>query len=206
MNTTIVSLTEKVRKALDDIAPSVTDDFSSDLNAEIEQALLHAAMSLSETLPVPMLNVTVVTINTVKEADGSKGYAILPDDYMRLVSVRMNSWKGGVPELIERGSEAEKRQRSKWSQGTNSKPKVMLDGEKRGWTEESIQVIRLWPCNDSTIFLSFIPKAKIENGSLVCALKDGWCEKNLIYLTCRIILEGKKEVTTAEAFAKLTEI
>ena len=202
MNTTIVSLTEKVRKALDDIAPSVTDDFSSDLNAEIEQALLHAAMSLSESLPVPMLDVTVETLNTVEEANN--GHAVLPDEYMRLVSIRMDSWKGDVPELIERGSEAEKRQRSKWSRGTNSKPKAMLDNVMVG--NASKQVIRLWPCNDATVIISYIKKAKIANGSLVCALKDGWCEKNLIYMTCRIILEGKKEVTTAEAFAKLTEL
>jgi len=220
MEASITTLVGKVRKALDDIAPNVADTFVSDINAEIAQALEHAATSLSRELPLELLEPTVITNTTsspswskdVRAADGS-GYIVLPTDFLRFASLKMVQWKGTVSELITPGSEAEKYQRSKWSRGSNEKPKAMIDtasiteAEGNTSTTASKQVLRYWPGSSDNELeaLVYVPMVSKNNDTLKCALKAE-CEKNLIYLTCRIILEGKKEHTAAEKFAQLATL
>lgn len=205
MNTALSTLREKVRKAIDDIAPSAVDDFGTDTNNEIDQALLHAATSLSYTLPLGLVIPTETNSQTTgtRSSDGS-GYVMLPSNYLRFVSLSVSGWKGSVGELIERGSEAEKMQRSVWSRGTKTKPKAMLDTEVI--SSQTKEVIRFWPSTtDNTATLVYIDAAEISNSNLVCALASSM-EKNLIYLACSIFMQGKKENVLAEAFAKLAEL
>lgn len=205
MNTALSTLREKVRKAIDDIAPSAVDDFGTDTNNEIDQALLHAATSLSYTLPLGLVIPTKTNTQTTgkRSSDGS-GYVELPSDYLRFVSLSVSDWKGSVGELIERGSEAEKMQRSVWSRGTRTKPKAMLDEEVV--LSQTKEVIRFWPSTtDNTATLVYVDTPEISNNSLVCALASS-VEKNLIYLACSIFMQGKKENVLAEAFAKLAEL
>lgn len=205
MNTALSTLREKVRKAIDDIAPSAVDDFGTDTNNEIDQALLHAATSLSYTLPLGLVIPTKTNTQTTgkRSSDGS-GYVELPSDYLRFVSLSVSDWKGSVGELIERGSEAEKMQRSAWSRGTRTKPKAMLDEE--GVLSQTKEVIRFWPSTtDNTATLVYVDTPEISNNNLVCALASSM-EKNLIYLACSIFMQGKKENVLAEAFAKLAEL
>jgi hypothetical protein len=234
MEKSLVELTGKVRKAIDDIAPGVipgvVDSFSSDLDAEIAQALEHAATSLSSSLPIELLEPEIITETTTapswsrgaRTSDGS-GYIVLPTDYMRFVSLKMATWKGTVTDLIEPGSEADKMQRSPWSRGTATKPKAMLDTEKisttvgQVTTTEAKQVLRYWPQGTPTetlVALVYVPEISWEDVTieenvtetrLKCALKDE-CEKNLIYTACRIIMEGKKEHAAADKFAQLATI
>ena len=205
MIATLSSLREKVRKAIDDIAPNAVDDFGTDANAEIDQALLHAAISLSRSLPLELIVPTITSTQTTgnREEDGS-GYVELPSDYLRFVSLTVNGWKGSVEELMERGSEAEKMQRSIWSRGSATKPKAMLDATISAPTIK--EVIRFWPSTTTnTATLVYIKTASESSGSLVCAIRDE-CEKNIIYLACSLFMEGKKENVLAEAFAKLAEL
>lgn len=204
MQKTITALTGEVRKALDDITPNVVDDFSTDSDAEIAQALVHAAMSLSMSLPMDMVEPKIDNLSI--QDDSSEeccGFAVIPEGFLKFVSLKVNGWKGVVSDLIEKGSEAEKRQRSKWSRGTASKPKAMIDG--RMVSDVSKLVIRFWPTGTGTATLIYIPKPIVADNTLTCALRDV-AEKNLIYLACRIFLEGKKESNAAEAFAKLTDL
>ena len=198
-------LIAKVRKALDDIAPSVTDTFATDTDNEITQALEHAAESLLMSVPVERLTPAVITETTttpswsrnVRLSDNS-GYIVVPSDYLRFISLKMTDWQGTVNELMEPGSEAEKHQRSKWSRGSNTKPKAMCDTLSEG------TIIRYWPGSASNTLesLQYVGHVSMANNTLVCALNDE-CEKNLIYMACRIFLEGKKEAATAEKFAQL---
>ena len=78
MIATLSSLREKVRKAIDDIAPNAVDDFGTDANAEIDQALLHAAISLSRSLPLELIVPTITSTQSTgnRSGDGS-GYVEL---------------------------------------------------------------------------------------------------------------------------------
>ena len=208
MNILIATLRAGVRKALDDITPGVVDTFTNDADAEIDQALLHAAISLSKQLALDMVSPTVVSsglTSGTRESDGS-AYIQLPPDFLRFVSFTTANWVSVVSELIERGSDAEKHQRTPWSRGTASKPKAMLDSIVNGNPATSKDVLRYWPGTDTDApTLVYVKTAKIETNTLECALKDE-CEKNVIYMACRIFLEGKKEHVSAEKFAQLTTI
>ena len=217
MQDTFVNFRAKVRKAIDDIAPSGTaDSFVSDVNNEIDQALEHAATSLLRELPLELLEPEVIKSTTtspswsrgVRTEDGS-GYIVLPYNFLRFGSLKMQEWKGTVSELMEPGSEAEKMQRSKWSRGSNEKPKAMLDTERVSTSNE--QILRYWPgsANNELETLVYVPEIDltptVSPTTMKCALKDE-CEKNLIYLACRIFLEGKKEHAAADKFAQLSTI
>lgn len=221
MQQSISTLTGKVRKALDDIAPTgVTDSFTTDVNSEIGQALVHAATSLSRELPLELLEPTIIDNTTStpewsrEESEDNDGsyLIVLPNDFLRFGSLRIQGWKATVIELIEPGSEAERQQRSKWSRGSIEKPKAMLDNVIVESTVENEpgqrhQVLRYWP-GESEMELArlvYVPAVSTSNDTLTCALKDE-AEKNLIYLACRIFLEGKKEHTAAEKFAALVTI
>ena len=193
----------KVRTALDDIAPEVVDSFASDANAEIEQALLHAAVSLSRELPADMLEISIERDeHPGYRSDDESGYIALPEDYLRFISLRSTLFAGNVTELMEPGSESEKWQRSLWSRGSATKPKVMIDGDN-----DARSVLRYWPGKDggTVTMLFYVKMPKKEDGRLVCGLRES-AEKNLVYSACRIFLEGKKESATAEKFAQLATI
>ena len=216
------NLCAKVRKAIDDIAPDeVTDSFADDVNEEIIQALEHAATSLLRELPLELLEPVIITEETSSpswsrgalDGDGS-GYIALPDNFLRFVSLKMATWNGTVTELMELGSNAEKMQRSKWSRGSADKPKAMLDTEMVSTTVDETTttaakpVLRYWPqgtSGETLVALVYVPTISTGSSNLTCALKEE-CEKNLIFLTCRIFLEGKKEHAAADKFAQLATI
>lgn len=216
METSIANLKGSVRKALDDIAPNVVDTFSSDTDNEIEQAILHACISLSQTVAIEHLNPSVEELDTNGINGDSNGFAILPDGYLRLVSFATENWDGIVSELIEPGSESEKMQRSPWTRGTATKPKAMLDSANvqiattvnNTPTTVAVtkRVIRYWPYTyNEKATLHYVQMPTLRGSSLLCDLRDS-VGKNVIYLACRIFLEGKKESVSADAFAKLSEI
>lgn len=208
MDTQLSTLRGKVRQALDDITPNAVDSFSQSTNSEIDQALLHAAISLSQTVPVDLLEPTVKG-NLNPTESGSSGYVALDstslsNTFLRFVSFTTDKWKATVFELMEAGSEAEKMQRSRWTQGTATKPKAMLDNIADN--SKSKKVLRYWPfTTNEKATLVYVKMPSVSSSSLTCDLKAE-TEKNIIYLACRIFLEGKKESTAAEAFAKLVEL
>lgn len=197
MKEAISTLTEKVRKAIDDVQSSLVDDFADDANAEIRQALRHAADSLCQALPLGCLDYTKETCSR------QLGIMLLPTAFMRFVSFEADGWSGAVRLLVEPGSDEEKMQRSTWSCGTASKPKAMLDENGSGR-----KALRTWPSVNAGT-LCYIPKVSIvtESGveKLQCALKDEY-EKNLVFLAASVYLEGKNEHALADNFSNLSKL
>ncbi len=189
----------KVRTAIDDVLPEVDDDFSFDTDKELKQAILHSIENLLMEAPISFLEPTITSEVTLVSGSDDSGYIDLPADYLRFVTVGIKEWAGPIHELIERGSDDEKRQRSKWSRATNCKPRAMLDV-----ATDNKRVIRCWPvASNSTVKnLVYIPLPKeTEVGKITCALNPE-LEKNVIYLAAGLFLEGKKEHEAAEHFKK----
>lgn len=200
----------KIRKAIDDIVPSgTTDNFVTDAESEMWQAVIHAVTDLSVELPIDLLGVTVdSTTGTIDSARGF-AYAALQEDYLRFVSIDVAGWTGIVRELIEQGSDAEKMQRSPWSRGTASKPKVMLDTDETGQ-----KVIVWWPgsADFKDAQIAYIAAPEVVNNvtaeittvpAVVCAIREE-AEHKVIYRAASIFFEGKKEPETAEKFRNLS--
>lgn len=196
----------KVRTAIDDIKGTLDDDFATDVDTEIRQALRHSVESLLMELP-PALVTPSVCKPTSSTPSWSRstgtmgdGMIVLPDDFLRFLDIQVKGWKGALYELMEAGSEEERRQRSPWSRGSNSKPKAMLDTDIDGK-----RTIHYWPGSENAelVRLSYVPMWSEADDKISCSLR-GEVEKNVIYRAASIFLEGKKEHDAAEHFKQLS--
>lgn len=206
MTIDISSMIAKIRTAIDDVKGTVDDDFSTDADMELEQALHHGVEALLLELPPTLIEPTVIK-NTTTSPEWSRssgtmgdGYIVLPADFLRFLQIRVGGWKGTLYELIEAGSDEEKQQRSKWSRGTNTKPKAMLDTDADGK-----RIVRYWPGIASAELeeLAYVPMWSEASGKITCALRKE-TEKNIIYRAASIYLEGKKEDALADRFKQLS--
>lgn len=208
MNIDISKTIGEIRTAIDDIRGTVDDDFSTDTDEELKQALMHSVESLLMELPPTLIEpqaITNVTTNpewSRHEGSNGDGYIVLPKDFLRFLDIKIKTWLSSVYELIESGSDEEKMQRSKWSRATVEKPKAMLDTDKAGQ-----RIVRYWPGNDEAELelLTYVPAASKNNGVITCALREE-TKKNIIYRAASIFLEGKKEDKLADRFRQLSMI
>lgn len=199
----------KIRKAIDDIAPTgITDSFVTDVNSELWQATLHAAIQLSTELPINLLDATVANLAGTIDSNRGFAYGQLPEDYFRFVSIDIAGTASILTELIEIGSDEEKMQRSPWSRGTATKPKAMLDHDENG-----NKVIVWWPGSEvhNSAQLAYIATpeqvtvatAEVTTvPAIVCAIRPE-AEQQVIYRAASIFFEGKKEGEIAEKFRNL---
>ena len=206
MTIDISSMTAKIRTAIDDVKGTVDDDFSTDTDTELSQALHHGVEALLLELPPTLIEPTVIgaTRSTPAWSRGTgtmgDGYIVLPTDFLRFLQIRVGGWKGTLYELMDAGSDEEKQQRSTWSRGTNTKPKAMLDTDTAGK-----RIVRYWPGSASAELqeLAYVPMWSESGGKITCALRSE-TEKNIIYRAASIFLEGKKEDALADRFKQLS--
>lgn len=201
MTIDISSMIAKIRTAIDDVKGTVDDDFATDADMELGQALHHGVEALLLELPPTLIEPTVLgSSTTVKGGSMGDGYVELPADFLRFLQIRLKGWTGTLYELMEAGSDEEKMQRSKWSRGSNTKPKAMLDTDTAGK-----RIVRFWPGSASAELqeLSYVPMWSEKDGKITSALRKE-TEKNIIYRAASIFLEGKKEDGLADRFKQLS--
>ena len=205
----------KIRTAIDDIAPSVTDSFTDDTNTELWQATWHAVQALLLELPLDMLEPSAMANPTITGNTDGSGKITLDDNFLRFVSLQLSGWLRPVTELMEPGSNEALSQTSKWGRGTPEKPRAMLD-----YDDDGSLIIRYWTAGkdngtyDHTIsILNYIPMAEQvttqQQGQvtpavpyITCVLKDT-AEPLVINRAAAIFFEGKKEPETAEKFRNM---
>lgn len=199
----------KIRTAIDDIIPSgVTDNFTSNTDNELWQAVQHTVTSLSENLPVNLLDISVESLNGTVDTARGFAYGEVPEEFLRFVSIDIAGTSGILNELIEPGSNMEKMQRSPWSRGSNTKPKAMMDHDETGE-----KVIVWWPGDEAhdtaQLFYIKLPKLYTQTTETIttvpaidCAIREE-AEQMIIYQAAAIFFEGKKESETAEKFKNI---
>lgn len=217
----------KIRTAIDDILPNASDSFASDTDAELWQATQHAVQSLLETAPLNMLapknyasHYGINSEDHVINNDGS-GYLVVDQlysvstpspgylevkkgvNFLRFVSLKLTSWKGGVTELIEPGGDKALRQSSMWGRGSATKPCAMLD------YVDNYLVLRYWTAGkengvyDHSISDFSVIAQSLMNGTVItCDLRDN-AERQIIYQAAAIFFEGKKESEIADKFRNI---
>lgn len=188
-----------IRKAIDDIAPATSDSFTNNTNDELWQATCQAVQALLMELPLELLQPKAGS-QTPGTADNATTVVI--DDLVRFVNVRLSGWTGPVSELMEPDSDEAKRQRSAWSRGSASKPRVMLLQTKSGSDVVAKSTLYCWPSGTVTQ-LNYIPTATITTTSITCAIREE-AQRLIIYRAASIFFEGKKEPETAEKFRNLS--
>lgn len=104
-----------------------------ELDELIAAKLPEAARDIIEQSPVDLLE--PVAMPTTVNPNGGGGVMSVPDDFLRLVSVKLDGWNRSVTAVAGEGSDVELIQRNRWTRGTRTKPVCVYghdaDGKKR---------------------------------------------------------------------------
>ncbi len=133
---------------------------------EIIMAKLADAVRLVEMeAPATMLESGHDFGDNIFIGEDGKGFVILPEDFMRLISFRMSDWKRTVFEAISENDSQYALQSSKWKGicGNPEKPVCAIVRRSEG------KVLEFYSCNDNTAFVTQatyvpIPRIDIDGG------------------------------------------
>lgn len=131
------ALINKVKTRIDEVSMSgdviveVGVENSKPYDSIISELLDESALEVLLKAPFYRLNIT--SGNPSVYADDTTGSLTLPDDFLRLVSLRMSDWQQPVTELAIAGDEVAKRQANKFLRGGKAKPVGVLSKTNAGY-------------------------------------------------------------------------
>lgn len=235
-------LVKEMRIAMDEVKHDEDNDIlADDSDEEMKQAIETAAQQLLLQAPPQMLQPkrVVASLNESGKQDydaiqtqytDGHGSLVIPDDWLRLVELRLKSWSSSLTSLMDPDSKEAQMQASRWTRGTPQKPRGMIatspvTGKRvlMYWTagrydanhaEEPGKVY-----DHEVELFTYIPYQKVEDvfsketgkenevidQKIVLALVDE-CRKYLIYRAISIFLVSKKESELAEKYNQLSQI
>lgn len=242
MEALMSDLVKEMRIAMDEVKHDEDNDiFADDSDEEMKQAIETAGQQLLLQAPAQMLlpeRVSVSLNETGKQdydaiqtqyTDGH-GCLVIPDDWLRLVVLKLKSWSSSLTSLMDPDSKEAQMQASRWTRGTPQKPRGMIatspvTGKRvlMYWTagrydanhaEETGKVY-----DHEVELFTYIPYQKVEDvfskeegkekevidRKIVLALVDE-CRKYLINRAISIFLVSKKESELAEKYNQLSQI
>ena len=239
MEALMSDLVKEMRIAMDEVShDELNDIFADDSEDEMKQAIETAAQQILLQAPAQMLQPkrVVVSLNESGRQDydaiqtqytDGHGSLVIPDDWLRLVELRLRSWQSSLTMLMEPGSKEAQMQSSRWTRGTPQKPKGMITTSpttgKRVlmyWTAGRYDATHDNPINkvyDHEVDLfTYVPYQKVEDvlsedqqtvtgQKIILALTDE-CKKYLIYRAISIFLVSKKENDLADRYNQLSQI
>ena len=242
MEALMSDLVKEMRIAMDEVKHDEDNDiFADDSDEEMKQAIETAAQQLLMQAPAQMLlpERVVVSLNETGKQDydaiqtqytDGHGCLVIPDDWLRLVALKLKSWSSSLTFLMDPDSKEAQMQASRWTRGTPQKPRGLIatspvTGKRvlMYWTagrydanhaEETGKVYD----HEVELFI-YIPYQKVEDvfsketgkekkvidRKIVLALVDE-CRKYLIYRAISIFLVSKKESELAEKYNQLSQI
>ena len=242
MEVLMSDLVKEMRIAMDEVIhDEVNDIITDDSDTEMKQAIETAAQQILLQAPAQMIlpQRVEVSLNESGNQDydaiqtqftDGHGCLTIPEDWLRLVELKLKSWQSTLTMLMEPGSKEAQMQASRWTRGTPQKPKGMITTSPTSGK----RVLMYWTAGrydanhaeatgrvyDHEVELfTYIPYQKLvdvystEEGKedvvtgqkIVLALADE-CRKYLIYRAVAIFLVSKKESELAEKYNQLSEI
>ena len=206
MTYSIESLIGLVRKAIDEVAYDASEDFSTDLNAEIRQAIILAAQRMKRQLGRQFLEPIVATEVTISGTDtGAVGAVTLPDDFGDIIELQLQGWMQPVVELIESGTKEAMLQLHPWTMGTPEKPRAMMTLNSTG--KNVIQYYRAPKLEGKYVHklhhFHYLPV--IDDSTESLPIVDNMYDI-LIYQAAALVLAGKGETQLAEQMASIGKI
>lgn len=236
MEALMSDLVKEMRIALDEVKhDELNDVFADDSDEEMKQAIETAAQQLLLQAPPQMLQPKRVKVSLNKEGEqdydaiqtqytDGHGSLAIPDDWLRLVGLKLKSWQATLRTLMDPESKEAQMQASRWTRGTPQKPKGMITvspitgkRELMYWTagryeKDHAPVNRVY--NHEVELFNYIPYQKVESfekddgttdTKLILPLVDG-ARKYLIYRAISIFLISKKEKELSETYNQLSQI
>lgn len=228
MEALMSDLVKAMRLAIDEVKhDDLNDIFDDDSDNQMMQAIETAAQQILLQAPMELLEPqrVQVSLNALGAQDydaiqtqytDGHGSLVIPDDWLRLVALRLKSWPTTLTSLMEPDSREAQMQACRWTRGTPQKPKGMITvspttGKRvlMYWTAgryEANHAEETGKVYDHEVELfTYIPFQKVEDGKLIIPLrKEG--KKLIVYRAISIFLVSKKESELAEKFKQLSEI
>lgn len=162
-----VALVNKVKTKIDEISTldtplqQITMADESPIDTIIESLLDESALEILLKAPFHRLPVTSATPTITPDPnDRTVGTIAVPDDFLRLVSFKMDDWQRSVTELAVKGDPISRRQANKHIRGGISRPVGVLSKNSSG------VVIEYYSTFSETHSLSeflYIQKTSAEN-------------------------------------------
>jgi len=180
----------KIIKAVQTRLNELTSKNSIDIipNALIESLLDSVALNFLMSAPVFILPKVHATPSVVGKSDGT-GYFLVPSDYLRLVSFRLDDWIYSVNDLLIDGTIQAKMQHFKYTRGTVNRPVGVLsfdgDGAKR---IEYYTALNANPTVDEFVYIKFVKPELLPD--------------NLIELFCWMVVS---EVLQVQEYVELSK-
>ena len=138
MEVLLSDLVKEMRIAMDEVIhDEVNDIITDDSDTEMKQAIEMAGQQILLQAPAQMIlpKRVEVSLNDSGNQDydaiqtqftDGHGCLTIPDDWLRLVELRLRSWQSTLTMLMEPGSKEAQMQASRWTRGTPQKPKGMI--------------------------------------------------------------------------------
>ena len=228
MEALMSDLVTAMRLAIDEVKhDDLNDIFDDDSDNQMMQAIETAAQQILLQAPMELLEPqrVQVSLNALGAQDydaiqtqytDGHGRLVIPDDWLRLVALRLKSWPTTLTSLMEPDSREAQMQACRWTRGTPQKPKGMITvspttGKRvlMYWTAgryEANHAEETGKVYDHAVELfTYIPFQKVEDGKLILPLREEG-KKLIVYRAISIFLVSKKEAELAEKFKQLSEI
>lgn len=228
MEALMSDLVTAMRLAIDEVKhDDLNDIFDDDSDNQMMQAIEAAAQQILLQAPMELLEPqrVQVSLNALGAQDydaiqtqytDGHGSLVIPDDWLRLVALRLKSWPTTLTSLMEPDSREAQMQACRWTRGTPQKPKGMITvspttGKRvlMYWTAgryEANHAEETGKVYDHAVELfTYIPFQKVEDGKLILPLREEG-KKLIVYRAISIFLVSKKEAELAEKYKQLSEI
>lgn len=228
MEALMSDLVTAMRLAIDEVKhDDLNDIFDDDSDNQMMQAIETAAQQILLQAPMELLEPqrVQVSLNALGAQDydaiqtqytDGHGCLVIPDDWLRLVALRLKSWPTTLTSLMEPDSREAQMQACRWTRGTPQKPKGMITvspttGKRvlMYWTAgryEANHAEETGKVYDHAVELfTYIPFQKVEDGKLILPLREEG-KKLIVYRAISIFLVSKKEAELAEKYKQLSEI
>lgn len=194
----MVELIEDVRIAIDENAVQSSYILGNSDNLELDDViyskLIEAARDVTETAESKLLEPLVMN-TTVSVRDGG-GSLSLPDDFLRLVSLKMVGWNRSVSMVAEEGSDIELMQRNKYTRGTVIKPVCVF-----GHSEDGKRVIEYFGSGDIVEKALYMPIPKINvNEAGESLLISKLLRQAIVRRAAGLTLQSRGETEQAKVF------
>jgi hypothetical protein len=165
-----LTLIDLVKAKLDEIIPAVSLSLDEDEAIEDPYSLLinsfldESAKRVLLSAPAHVLVPTPGTVEATQDVTDNKiGYIILPDNFLRAISLRMSEWKRDVTEFMTQSDKRYRLQQNKYTRGGTAKPVAVLGHKKTGGSAR--RVIEYYSVNTSHVieYFFYIPQTDAED-------------------------------------------
>ena len=215
MEALMSDLVKAMRLAIDEVKhDDLNDIFDDDSDNQMMQAIEAAAQQILLQAPMELLEPqrVQVSLNALGAQDydaiqtqytDGHGSLVIPDDWLRLVALRLKSWPTTLTSLMEPDSREAQMQGMITVSPTTGKRVLMYWTAGRYEANHAEETGKVY--DHAVELFTYIPFQKVEDGKLIIPLrKEG--KKLIVYRAISIFLVSKKEAELAEKYKQLSEI